>query len=228
MPEYFNHSTVNKIIKKHGKADVVTAFNVFAHGDGLKDILINTENLLKQNGEFIFEIQYVLRTIKDLTFDNVYHEHVNYWCLLAIINFFKDSKLKVYKVKEVDTHGGSLRVYTTKNKNKRIHKSVRQYIEIEKKNKLDKLETYKEFSRKVENVKHISLQNINNILAENKKIIGYGAPAKATTVLNYFGINNKYFEYVLEDSEIKHNKYIPETNIQIRSPKNVDVDKFLS
>ena len=226
LTEYFSQKTVDKIIKNYGKADVVTAFNVFAHSDGLKEILNNIEKILKKDGEFIFEIQYLLKTIKDLTFDNVYHEHVNYWCLLAIMNFFKDSKLKVYKVKEVDTHGGSLRVYATKNKNKRIHKSISQYIEIEKKNKLDKLETYKEFARKVENVKHISLKNINNILAENKKIIGYGAPAKATTVLNYFGINDKYFEYVLDDSEIKHDKYIPETNIQIKSAKDVDVDSF--
>jgi len=226
LSEYFSDKTVNKIIKKHGKADVVTAFNVFAHGDGLKDILKNTEDLLKKNGEFIFEIQYLLRTLKDLTFDNIYHEHVNYWCLLAILNFFEDSQMKVYKVKEVDTHGGSLRVYATKNKNKRTHKSVSQYIEIEKKNKLDKIETYYKFAKNVENIKVNSLKKINDILSQNTKIIGYGAPAKATTVLNYFGINDKYFKYVLEDSEIKQNKYIPETNIQIKSKDDVDVDKY--
>ena len=226
LSEYFSDKTVNKIIKKHGKADVVTAFNVFAHGDGLKDILKNTEDLLKKNGEFIFEIQYLLRTLKDLTFDNIYHEHVNYWCLLAILNFFEDSQMKVYKVKEVDTHGGSLRVYATKNKNKRVHKSISQYVEIEKKNKLDKIETYYKFAKNVENIKVNSLKKINDILSQNTKIIGYGAPAKATTVLNYFGINDKYFKYVLEDSEIKQNKYIPETNIQIKSKDDVDVDKY--
>ena len=226
LSEYFSDKTVNKIIKKHGKADVVTAFNVFAHGDGLKDILKNTEDLLKKNGEFIFEIQYLLRTLKDLTFDNIYHEHVNYWCLLAILNFFEDSQMKVYKVKEVDTHGGSLRVYATKNKNKRVHKSISQYVEIEKKNKLDKIETYYKFAKNVENIKVNSLKKINDILSQNTKIIGYGAPTKATTVLNYFGINDKYFKYVLEDSEIKQNKYIPETNIQIKSKDDVDVDKY--
>ena len=226
LPEYFDKKTVKKIIKKYGKVDVVTAFNVFAHGDGLKEILKNTEELLKKDGEFIFEIQYILRTIKDLTFDNVYHEHVNYWCLLAILNFFEDSEMKVYKVKEVDTHGGSLRVYATKNSNKRIHKSVAQYIEIEKKNKLDKLDTYYKFAKDVENIKLNSLEKINKILADDKNIIGYGAPAKATTVLNYFGISDAYLKYVLEDSEIKHNKYIPETNIQIKSKNEVNVDKY--
>ena len=226
LPEYFNKKTVNKLLNTYGKVDVVTAFNVFAHGDGLKEILNNTEAILKKDGEFIFEIQYLLRTIKDLTFDNVYHEHVNYWCLLSILHFFENSKMKVYKVKEVDTHGGSLRVYATKNKNKRLHQSVNQYIQLEKKNKLDKIETYFKFAKDVENIKINSLKNIKQILSENKNIIGYGAPAKATTVLNYFGINDKYFKYVLDDSEIKHNKYIPETNIQIKSKNDIDVNKY--
>ena len=219
LEEYFSDKTVNKIIKTFGKADVVTAFNVFAHGDGLKDILKNTENLLKKNGEFIFEIQYLLRTLKDLTFDNIYHEHVNYWCLLAILNFFEDSKMKVYKVKEVDTHGGSLRVYTTKNKNKRMHKSVSQYVEIEKKNKLDKYSTYLKFAKEVEGTKRRSLEMINKIKMEEKQIIGYGAPAKATTILNYFGLSHEDLSFTVDDNLLKQNKFIPETGIQI---KNID------
>tara|TARA_A100001388_G_scaffold257211_1_gene222868 strand:- start:883 stop:3426 length:2544 start_codon:yes stop_codon:yes gene_type:complete len=219
MPEYFNSKTVNKIIAEYGKVDVVTAFNVFAHANGLKDILKNIEFLLKKNGEFIFEIQYLLRTLKDLTFDNIYHEHLNYWCLLAIINFFKDSKMKVYKVKEVDTHGGSLRVYATKNKDKKIHKSVGDYLEIEKKNKLDKYSTYLEFAKKVQDTKYKSLEMINKIKLENKKIIGFGAPAKATTILNYFGLGEKDFLFTIDDNSLKQNKFIPGTGIQI---KNID------
>ena len=98
--EYFNSNTVNKITANYGKADVVTAFNMFAHNDDLKKILNNVEKLLKKNGEFIFEVQYILRTIQDLTFDNIYHEHVNYWCLLSILNFFEDSNMRVYKLKK--------------------------------------------------------------------------------------------------------------------------------
>ena len=226
LPQYFDKKTVNNIIKKYGKADVVTAFNVFAHGDGLKEILNNVEKLLKKDGEFIFEIQYILRTLKDLTFDNIYHEHVNYWCLLAIINFFEDSGMKVYKVKEVDTHGGSLRVYASKNNNKRLHKSISQYVDLEKKNNLDKIQTYYKFAKDVEKIKNNSLEKLNSILGAGKKIIGYGAPAKATTVLNYFGINDTYFQYVLDDSEIKHNKYIPETNIKIKSKDDVNIDHY--
>ena len=222
LPEYFDKKTVRKIKKEYGKVSAVTAFNVFAHGDGLKEMLKNIEEILLDTGEFIFEIQYLLRTIKDLTFDNVYHEHVNYWCLLSILNFFEDSKLKVYKVEEVDTHGGSLRVYTSKDRNKKIHHSVNDYIELEKKHKLDKFETYLNFGKKVEEIKNSSLEKMNNLISEGKNIIGYGAPAKATTLLNYYGINDSYFEYVVEDSVIKHNKYIPGTNIKIIDKTSVD------
>jgi len=226
LTEYFSQKTVNKIINEYGKADIVTAFNVFAHSDGLKEILNNTEKILKKDGEFIFEIQYLLRTISDLTFDNIYHEHFNYWCLLSILNFFEGSELKVYKVKEVDTHGGSLRVYTTKNKKKRLHKSIKQYIELEKKFKLDKIETYYKFAKDVESIKHNSLKKINSIISENKKIIGYGAPAKATTVLNYFGINSDHFEYIVDDNHLKHNLYVPETGIKIIESDNINPDDY--
>ena len=204
-------------MKKYGKADLVTAFNVFAHSDGLREILKNVEILLKNDGEFIFEIQYLLRTLKDLTFDNIYHEHVNYWCLLSILKFFEESELKVYKVKEVETHGGSLRVYTTKDKNKTIDKRVKKYIEIEMKNKLDKYSTYLKFARKVEANKQKSLELIEKIKEENNNIIGYGAPAKATTILNYFGLSNEDIKYTIDDNSLKQSKFIPGTNIQIKS-----------
>ena len=226
LPEYFNENSVKKIIKKYGKADVITAFNVFAHNDNLKQMLNNVETLLKKDGEFIFEIQYLLRTIKDLTFDNVYHEHVNYWCLLSLLQFFKGSKLEIYKVKEVDTHGGSLRVYATMNKNKKTHKSVAEYIDLEKKNKLDRLETYLKFANDVKNVKFKSLSRIKNILSEDKKIIGFGAPAKATTILNFFGMSNNHFSFTVDDNILKHGKYIPGTNIQIKSRQDIDPNKY--
>lgn len=222
LPEYFDNKTVKKITRKYGKADVVTAFNVFAHNDELSNILKNTKQLLKKNGEFIFEIQYLLRTIKDLTFDNIYHEHVNYWCLHSILYFFKNSDMKVYKVKEVDTHGGSLRVYVSKDKNKRSHKSINQYLELEKKYKLNEFNTYLKFGKKVENIKHDSFHKINNILDNNKKIIGYGAPAKATTILNYFGLTNEHIEFTIDDNNLKQGKFIPGTNIQIKSIEDID------
>jgi len=181
---------------------------------------------LKKNGEFIFEIQYLLRTLKDVTFDNIYHEHVNYWCLLAVLSFFEGSEMKVYKVKEVNTHGGSLRVYATKNKNKRIHNSINQYIQLEKKHKLDEHETYLKFAKKVADTKKKSLAMIDNIKTEKKKIIGFGAPAKATTILNYFGLSDKDLLFTIDENLLKQNKFIPGTNIEIKDVNDVKPNSY--
>ena len=147
---------------------------------------------------------------------------------MSFINssLFEDSKLKVYKVKEVDTHGGSLRVYTSLNKNKKLHKSIKQYIEIEKKNKIYQLDTYYKFSKNINKVKEKSLKEVNQIINKGKKIIGYGSPAKATTVLNYFGLNEEHFSFTIDDNLLKQNKFIPETNIQIKNIKDINPEEF--
>ena len=99
-------------------------------------------------------------------------------------------------------------------------------MEIEKLNKLDKVETYLKFAKDVEKIKNKSLKKVNKILAENKKIIGYGAPAKATTLLNYFGIDNYTFEFTVDDNQLKHNKYIPGTGIQIKNVEDINKEEY--
>ena len=97
---------------------------------------------------------------------------------------------------------------------------------MEKKNKLDRLETYLKFANHVKNVKFKSLSRIKNILSEDKKIIGFGAPAKATTILNFFGISNNHFSFTVDDNILKHGKYIPGTNIQIKSRQDIDPNEY--
>lgn len=218
---YLNKKTVNEIISKNGKADIVTAFNVFAHNDNLYEMMTNVGSLLKNNGVFIFEVQYFLNTIKDLTFDNIYHEHVNYWCVLSLLKFFEKSELTIYKISEIDTHGGSIRVYASKNPNKKVHSSVNEFIKLERKNGLDKLDTYLNFSQMIVEMKNQSVQKINNLIENKKTLIGYGAPAKATTVLNYFGLSNSQIKYVIDDNTLKHNKFIPGTSIQIKNLNDI-------
>ena len=89
-----------------------------------------------------------------------------------------------------------------------------------------KIETYYKFAKDIENIKHNSLKKINSIISENKKIIGYGAPAKATTVLNYFGINSDHFEYIVDDNHLKHNLYVPETGIKIIESDTINPDDY--
>ena len=104
-----------KIIKKIKKnADIILASNVFAHSDNLKEMAECMLKLLSNKGTIIIEVQYLMNTLKDLTFDNIYHEHYNYWSLTSLKNFFDQFKAKIFKVEKIQTHGGSLRVYIKK------------------------------------------------------------------------------------------------------------------
>jgi SAM-dependent methyltransferase len=217
---YFNKKTALDIIELKGKADIVTASNVFAHADGLDEIANAVFTLLKDNGTFIVEVQYLLNTIKDLTFDNIYHEHVNYWSVISINNFFSKLGYTVYKVEHVDTHGGSIRVYI-KNTASEIDSSVMEFIENEIKFGLTNYDTYLEFSKKIEQTKINIIGNIKKLKEKGYSIVGYGAPAKATTALNYYGITTNEIDYIIEDNSLKHNKIVPGVNIPIYSKEKL-------
>jgi dTDP-4-dehydrorhamnose 3,5-epimerase-like enzyme len=210
---YFEEETVTKIIRDYGKADIITAFNVFAHGDGLREIVINAFNLLTEEGIFILEVQSKEKMIKNNLFDNIYHEHFNYWSLATLITFFNNLNLTVYKFKEVDTHGGSLRLYVAKNR--KIDNSVKNYLLKEANSNLDKKETFDNFSKNIEEEKKNVILNLKKLIKNNKNVMFYGAPAKATTLLNYFNIDSKDVQYVIEDNRLKVGKYIPNTRIKI-------------
>jgi len=215
---FLNKDIVNKI---NDKADLVLASNVFAHVDDIKSMTNCLFDILKEDGTLIIEIQYLLNTLQDLTFDNIYHEHVNYWSLLSLNNFFNSQESKIYKCERVDTHGGSLRIYVSKNKNKIIDKSVHKLMEIEKSFGLDKFETYKNFSNKIELLKNNVTKNIRFLKnVKKKQIIGYGSPAKATTALNFYNIRSE-IDFIIDDNVLKQGKFLPKVKIPIKSKKEL-------
>jgi SAM-dependent methyltransferase len=221
---YFDSNAVDAILDKHGKVDLITASNVFAHSDDIKFITTNVFKLLKDTGTFIIEVQYLKDTLSDLTFDNIYHEHLSYWSVTSLNNFFNSLGYTITKVEHIQTHGGSIRVYVNKNSIK-IDASVEKFLQEEKKFGLTNFETYKDFFDKIENIKEKTKKAFTVFKNKNKKIIGYGAPAKATTTLNYYKIDKNYIEYVVEDNILKHKKYIPGVNIPIFSKEELKNNK---
>ena len=180
-------------------------------------------SLLGKKGTIIIEIQYLMNTLKDLTFDNIYHEHYNYWSLTSLVNFFKQFDAKIYRAEKVDTHGGSLRVYIKKDKKIKIESSVKKLLTEEENFGIKNFKTYQEFGEKVYEIRDNVLKKIKILKGKNKKIIGYGAPAKATTALNFFGIS-KEIDFIVEDNKLKHNKFIPGVKIPIKN-KSIVTDK---
>ena len=179
--------------------------------------------LLKKNGTIIIEVQYLLNTLKDLTFDNIYHEHYNYWSLTSLTNFFAKLDAKIFRSEKINTHGGSIRVYIKKDKKIKIENSVKKMLLEEEKFGIKKFKTYKEFGKKVYKIRENVIKNLKNLKKNNKLVIGFGAPAKATTALNFFGVT-KEIDYIVEDNKLKHNKFIPGVKIPIKN-KNVIKNK---
>ena len=206
----------NNLIKIKKNADLILASNGFAHSDNLKEMTECMVSLLSNKGTIVIEVQYLLNTLKDVTFDNIYHEHYNYWSLISLINFFKQYKVKIYKAEKINTHGGSLRIYIKKGKNITIQDSVNKLIEEEEKFGIKDFKTYQNFSEKVYKIKKNVIKNISQLKKNNKQIIGFGAPAKATTSLNFFGISRE-IDYIVEDNKLKHEKIVPGVNIPIYS-----------
>ena len=215
---YLDDKAMNPI--KNG-ADLLLASNVFAHADDLKSMAESMKQLIKPNGKIIIEVQYLLNTIRDLTFDNIYHEHTNYWSLLTLNSFLEKLELKIFKVEKINTHGGSIRVYVSKDKEILVDESVKITLQEEEEFGLRDISTYIEFGKKIESLKKEVVKNIGILKKNYSSIVGYGAPAKATTALNFFNIS-KEIDYIVEDNKLKHGKYIPGVNIKIVSKKEIN------
>ena len=214
---FLERKNLNKIKKN---ADLILASNVFAHSDKLKEMAECMLKLLSKNGTIVIEVQYLLNTLRDLTFDNIYHEHYNYWSLTSLINFFNQFDAKIFRAEKIDTHGGSLRIYIKKNKKIKIENNVKKLINEEEIFGIKNFKTYQEFGEKVYQIKKNIIKNIVKLKNKSKIIIGYGAPAKATTALNFFGIS-KEIDFIVEDNKLKHNKFIPGVKIAIKSKSSI-------
>ena len=217
----FNGFLDKKNIKKIKKnADLILASNVFAHSDKLKEMAECMFSLLSKKGTIILEVQYLLNTLKDLTFDNIYHEHYNYWSLTSLTYFFNQFGAKIFRSETIDTHGGSIRVYIKKDKKVKIEQSVKKMLKEEEIFGIKDFKTYQKFGEKVYKIRENVLKNIKKLKDKNKLIIGYGAPAKATTALNFFGIS-KEIDFIVEDNKLKHNKFIPGVKIPIKNKSHI-------
>tara|TARA_B100000579_G_scaffold214308_1_gene175261 strand:- start:91 stop:2640 length:2550 start_codon:yes stop_codon:yes gene_type:complete len=215
---FLNEKTLKKIKKN---ADIILASNVFAHSDKLKLMADCMLKLIKKEGTIIIEVQYLLNTLKDLTFDNIYHEHYNYWSLTSLTYFFNTLGAKIYKAEKINTHGGSIRVYIKKSPKTKIEKSVYELLKEEEKFGIKNYKTYQDFSKKVYSIRKNVRKNIKELKKNSKKIIGYGSPAKATTALNFFGVS-KEIDYIIEDNKLKQGKFLPGVKIPIKSKQNLN------
>lgn len=225
LPYFMNTKVARVIVKKYGKAQVVTANNVFAHIHDLDELINAVKVLTERNGVFVIEFPYLVDFLEKNLFDTIYHEHLSYLSLRPLTVLFARHNMQIYDVKKVDSHGGSLRVFVKKKGSVyKVKKSVSDFITKEKNLNLDKLSTYIRFAKKIKENKKRLKALLSKLKSEQKKIVGYGAPAKGNTLLNYFKIGPEILDYIVDDSEYKQGLYTPGTHILIVPPNRIIED----
>ena len=224
--DFFSEKVVTEIIRGKGKADVITATNVFAHIDDIDGVISNVKHLLKEDGIYVIEIQYFVDTIEQMTFDNIYHEHMSYYTLSSLDYFFRKHGMEIFKAEKVDTHGGSLRVFAKqKGSGHKVDSSVNRILEHEKKIGIGDFSLYNNFGEKVYGARDNLVRYIMDIKKQGRKIAGYGAPAKSNTLLNFCGIGKDEIDFIVEDNALKQGLYAPGTHIPVVNPKMLDEKK---
>lgn len=222
LPVFFNSNVAQSILKKYGHAGVISANNVLAHTDDLRGIIKGVKKLLDLKGVFVFEVQYLGDLLQKNEFDNTYHEHICYFSLAPLMTLLEKHGLHIFDVKHVETQGGSLRVYAGHTPLLfPVNNSVKNLLLQEKKQGLYNITTYQNFGKRLQKTKNNFLEVLQDIKLQNKKIAGYGAAAKTTTLLAYCGIGKNIIDYIVDDSPHKQEKYMPGNHIPIVSSKEL-------
>ena len=215
---FWNMRLAKKIKSKIKNIDLIYSANTLSHINDLNSVFKSITYVLSDDGILIIEDPSLLECLQKVSYDQFYNEHIYVFSLLSINNLIKKYKLEVFNIEKLNTHGGSLRYYIKKVSNNKfeVYKKVKMQLNRELRYGINKYSTYIEFKNKVESSKRKLKQIFLNLKKKNKKIIGYGATAKSTTVLNYCNIKNETLEYFLDTTPNKAGKYMPGTHIYIK------------
>ena len=217
----FFSSQVSKEIIKSRHASVVIANNVIAHIEDLQDLMSGIKTLIGNHGVFIFEVPYLVDLIKNLEFDTVYHEHLSYFSILPLLKLVKQFGLEIFDIRKQSVHGGTLRIFVSKQNNFEVSSSIDDFINSEYELGLDKNLIYDSFSEKIKKLKIQLKELLVELKKENKSLFGYGASAKGNVLLNYCKIDNTILDFIIDTTPIKQGKYTPGTHIPVYSPDKI-------
>ncbi len=218
LPHFFSPLIAGVVKKRLGTAQVITANNMFAHTDDMDVVLQGVLDLLAPGGVFIVEVAYIKDFLEQSLFDTVYHEHVSYYSVRSLSEMVQIRGFEIIDVIRVETHGGSLRVVMSPIRDgRKSSSSVNLFLKEEEKAGVGVESTYHEFAEKVLRNRADLINLLQNLKDQGKNIIGYGAPAKGNTLLNYCGIGMNLLDYIVDDSSFKQGLFTPGMHIPVVS-----------
>jgi 2-polyprenyl-3-methyl-5-hydroxy-6-metoxy-1,4-benzoquinol methylase len=223
ITEFFGTKLAEQLVAQGKRADLIIGNNVLAHVPDLNDFVRGLSTLLGGQGLITLEFPHLLRLIQQNQFDTIYHEHFSYLSLLTVERVFRSHGLRVFDVEQLPTHGGSLRIYAThlEGASHQEHARVAALREEEAAANLANLDAYTRFEEQVQRTKRRLLSFLIEAKEQGKTVVGYGAPAKGNTLLNYCGVKTDLVDYTVDLSPHKQGHYLPGTRIPIHAPSRI-------
>jgi len=215
--DYWGQKLAKKIKKKFNNINVIYSANTLTHINDLNDVFKSISLILKNNGVLIIEDPSLLECLKKASYDQFYNEHIYIFSALSVNKIINKFGLELFDIEKLNTHGGSLRYYIKRKVNNKIKISinVKKQLDLEINFGLGRYKTYQKFSETVAKSRKNLIRIVKELKSKKQKIIGYGATAKACTIINYCNFDNKIIDYFLDTTPDKKNRYIPGTNIKI-------------
>lgn len=207
--EFFTPDTARRIRDERGPARVITANNVCAHIDDLSAVVKGVKTLLAPDGLVAFEVSYLVDVLNDVLFDTIYHEHLDYHAVSPLLGFFERHDMRVVGATRVPSHGGSIRIYVGHRDHLRpIDPALEDILSLERDMNLDQTQTYQAFSRRIDSLGAEVSKTVRALKEKGHRIAGYGAPAKATTLLYHFQLCDA-LDFIVDDSHLKQGLFTP-------------------
>jgi SAM-dependent methyltransferase len=221
--EFFGTECAKKLAAEGQKADLLLGNNVLAHVPNLNDFVAGLKIALAEGGVLTMEFPHLLRLMDENQFDTIYHEHFSYFSLVAVERVFARHGLVLFDVEELDTHGGSLRIFVRHQEDeaKEVGERVKELRSRELARGMETPGFYRDFAERVRETKRKLLAFLVQEKRAGKSIVGYGAPAKGNTLLNYCGVRTDFVDYTVDRSPHKQGRFLPGTRIPIESPDRI-------
>jgi len=221
--DFFGVRLARELSARGMKADLLIGNNVLAQVPDLNDFVAGMKLLLKSNGLLTMEFPHLMRLMDGNQFDTIYHEHFSYFSFITALKIFSHHGLVIFDVDELATHGGSLRIYArhVEDHCKAISKKVKEMRILEESRGFGRLDHYFTFEEKVKETKRKLLEFLISAKRQEKTVVGYGAPGKGNTLLNYCGIRTDFVDYTVDRNPYKQGKYLPGTHIPIFHPDRI-------
>ncbi len=227
LTKFFGTQTARELAAAGTRADLLLGNNVLAHVPDLNDFVGGLKVMLKPEGVITMEFPHLVRLMREIQFDTIYHEHFSYFSFRTVEQVFAHHGLTLFDVEELPTHGGSLRIFAqhTDSGKQPMHPHVAAMHQQEAEFGISNMETYTGFSEQVRETKRALLDFLIAAKRAGKTVVGYGAPAKGNTLMNYCGVRQDFIDYTVDRSEHKQGSYLPGTHIPIFAPEKITETK---